>query len=557
MFDYWRTKAIADVQWATPHISDTDELFDRYRLNSVRVLECWRYEGVDEVQRDRNSRILDLIDGSLCRSKPAKGRAEQDQFESTLQRWLDRREEYAIATPDGAGPLRGGFRLVMCDRTVMQRKMITISRKAFEVIEGRFGLHGGTLPAFVDNGATFFMERSTDENGRLLKLQIVVKAVQKKEISNCTLSLTYNVATRWTDAFICGGGTLFEKRDDAKYGIQGDQLLGIITACGPELWTNPLLLPTVMLEMCAMRSRKRAATVEWPLLDTEDRLGVPYIQQSTMDAGRPEWPMDVNVKETNIQLHKILPRLLMVSGALEWQSRYVKWILAIEAELRIDPALGEEARGFASVQSIASFTESSIGSMQTYFEVLKGRAQSQIDLLFSIVGQRDALLSQKANELNLEVARATKEDSISMSTFTFITAIFLPPTFVATLFSMGMFNWSNGSSGFGSHGTLSSKFWIFWIVAVPLTAVVMCGWVWWYKRADRKWQKRLDRIIWRRGSRIADETEQKDTKGGVAKGRYEELPDEQEKVTLQWSSLPPSGWVAAVLKRKDDFIVSV
>lgn len=61
-----------------------------------------------------------------------------------------------------------------------------------------------------------------------------------------------------------------------------------------------------------------------------------------------------------------------------------------------------------------------------------------------------------------------------MMTFTFITALFLPGTYVASLFSSSMFNWQAG--GTGSEKTLSSKFWVYWAVAAPLTAAVMFGW---------------------------------------------------------------------------------
>ena len=96
--------------------------------------------------------------------------------------------------------------------------------------------------------------------------------------------------------------------------------------------------------------------------------------------------------------------------------------------------------------------------MKQFFEMLKGRTQSQIDLLFSVATQKDAAMSQMASNLNLEIAGATKEDSISISTFTFIAAIFLPSTFVATLFSMGMFDWSGANRGISSSGIVSNKF---------------------------------------------------------------------------------------------------
>lgn len=47
-------------------------------------------------------------------------------------------------------------------------------------------------------------------------------------------------------------------------------------------------------------------------------------------------------------------------------------------------------------------------------------------------------------------------DSIAMKTLALVTAVFLPATFIATLFSMSMFDWQ------GEHGSVvSSNFWVF------------------------------------------------------------------------------------------------
>lgn len=103
-------------------------------------------------------------------------------------------------------------------------------------------------------------------------------------------------------------------------------------------------------------------------------------------------------------------------------------------------------------------------------------------------------------------------DSVAMKILAFVTAVFLPPTFIAvswshsltfipssdglmlylhqltsfqTLFSMSMFDWqasSNNGDGGGADSsvTLSSNFWIFWAVSIPLTFIVLGSWyIWW------------------------------------------------------------------------------
>lgn len=97
-------------------------------------------------------------------------------------------------------------------------------------------------------------------------------------------------------------------------------------------------------------------------------------------------------------------------------------------------------------------------------------------------------IGQAQNELSIKIASSTKKDSIAVMAFTFITAIFLPGTSIATLFSMGMFQWQDDSSRLG-RSTVSAQFWLYWVVTVPLTLAVMTGWYCWYKYADRKRKK--------------------------------------------------------------------
>ena len=63
-----------------------------------------------------------------------------------------------------------------------------------------------------------------------------------------------------------------------------------------------------------------------------------------------------------------------------------------------------------------------------------------------------------------------------MKTLAFLTALFLPGTFVATIFSTDFFDWQAENGGM----VVSELFWVFWALAVPLTIVIAVGWrLWW------------------------------------------------------------------------------
>ena len=100
------------------------------------------------------------------------------------------------------------------------------------------------------------------------------------------------------------------------------------------------------------------------------------------------------------------------------------------------------------------------------------------------------MTAQLDNRVNAKIALSSKEDSIAMKTLAFITALFLPGTFIASLFSSNMFDWQASSDG-SERPTVSHYFWIYWVVAAPLTILVLIGWVWWYKRADTEYRRVL------------------------------------------------------------------
>jgi len=120
--------------------------------------------------------------------------------------------------------------------------------------------------------------------------------------------------------------------------------------------------------------------------------------------------------------------------------------------------------------------------------------------LYSFTAQID-------NSINAKIAVSSARDSSAMKTLALVTTVFLPGTYIAvswnfqdhqslrsdwrykTLFSMSMFDWSSSSKSTAQSDTpetVSRKFWIYWVVTIPLTLLVMVLWrAWWL------WQERL------------------------------------------------------------------
>ena len=68
-----------------------------------------------------------------------------------------------------------------------------------------------------------------------------------------------------------------------------------------------------------------------------------------------------------------------------------------------------------------------------------------------------------------------------MRTISVLGIIYLPGTFVATFFSMDMFDW-NAKEG----NQIASKWlWIYFVVSIPLTVAILILWWMWTQQSDK------------------------------------------------------------------------
>ncbi|KAF1813278.1 hypothetical protein P152DRAFT_434213 [Eremomyces bilateralis CBS 781.70] len=103
----------------------------------------------------------------------------------------------------------------------------------------------------------------------------------------------------------------------------------------------------------------------------------------------------------------------------------------------------------------------------------EARLKNEITLAYNMITQRDS-------RVMLEIGNAAKKDSATMKTIAILTMAFLPATFTSTVFGMTFFDYSpsNGNQSW----TVSGKFWIYWVTAIPLTILTIL--VWFASRRD-------------------------------------------------------------------------
>ncbi|KAJ8473879.1 hypothetical protein ONZ45_g16140 [Pleurotus djamor] len=165
----------------------------------------------------------------------------------------------------------------------------------------------------------------------------------------------------------------------------------------------------------------------------------------------------------------------------------------------------QEHRRLASVfpwQSDSGFVEATLKSMEHNVGALAQEVRSyenavagHIEILLGLSQLQNGIRMRTMAEDNQKqaiatqaIARDTKRDSEVMKTITVVTLIYLPATFVCTLLSMGIFEWS-GDEGEGLK--IAKMGWIFLAIAVPLSAITCClafAWLWHANRRTKEWE---------------------------------------------------------------------
>jgi heme/copper-type cytochrome/quinol oxidase subunit 2 len=84
-----------------------------------------------------------------------------------------------------------------------------------------------------------------------------------------------------------------------------------------------------------------------------------------------------------------------------------------------------------------------------------------------------------------KLAHASKRDSTAMKTISLLGAVFLPGAYLASVFSMTFFNFQ------ASDGTpqVSKEFWIYWVVTIPITIVIVGVWYVWEKKREARYDR--------------------------------------------------------------------
>ncbi|KAM0425666.1 hypothetical protein ACHAPT_009198 [Fusarium lateritium] len=166
-------------------------------------------------------------------------------------------------------------------------------------------------------------------------------------------------------------------------------------------------------------------------------------------------------------LHDLARHAIHVSETLDVSVKTVKSI--IEQHKTLEDEYWPEGRpkkgSFRQVRERLLWYEHTLQSLQSRALSNKERLINEIQLAFNLVAQYDSRIS-------VQIGQATQSDSAAMKTIAFATLTFLPATFISAVFSMSFFKVDDDTGEWG----VSDKFWIYWVIAIPVTIITAVVW---------------------------------------------------------------------------------
>jgi hypothetical protein len=110
---------------------------------------------------------------------------------------------------------------------------------------------------------------------------------------------------------------------------------------------------------------------------------------------------------------------------------------------------------------------------------LRQRTNNFITLLYNLITGHDSTVNLRIATQSASIAREARKDSMSMKIIAAVTLIYLPATFVCSLFGTNLVSFDTSPNSNQSEFVVSRWWWLYLAFAIPLTVLTMFGfWLW-------------------------------------------------------------------------------
>jgi hypothetical protein len=255
-----------------------------------------------------------------------------------------------------------------------------------------------------------------------------------------------NVFTRWIPSTQQTFIIIFDLKPYVRKEILGSLWRSNLKLIADPYWPYPIFFDAIarLEEAAVWRIRDRVRSIE----TQKQQQGVP----------NPDYR----------KLHDIGRHAIHVSETLDVAVQSIESIQRHHINQIMSKTYDRDDEVNEDIRAQMEFFRGFISNLRHRSTSNEKRLQNEIQLAFNVVAQYNAGTS-------VEIGRAAQIDSSAMKTIAFVTLIFLPPTFISSVFSMSFFQ-CGGSNGWA----MSDRFWIYWVFAIPTTIATVSVWQYWH-----------------------------------------------------------------------------
>ncbi|OCL04849.1 hypothetical protein AOQ84DRAFT_109095 [Glonium stellatum] len=136
----------------------------------------------------------------------------------------------------------------------------------------------------------------------------------------------------------------------------------------------------------------------------------------------------------------------------------------------------------AETNAMADLLENYRSQLDAYNEnatFLLKRSGGTAQQLADTLAFKNQYVAQSQSGYMLKLTMSTVDDSATVRVVTLVTLVYLPFSFMASVFGMNFFRMGNGNNI-----VISPEFWIYIVISIPITIATMMCWRWWKARQD-------------------------------------------------------------------------
>ncbi|KXX79476.1 Magnesium transport protein CorA [Madurella mycetomatis] len=437
-------------------------------------------------------------------SDPSRNTIEQHRFQlnelpDEFNNFLHRRGAFAPPKLPADAKLVSGMRLILqlnaAHPETFSPSHISLTHAGYEEMVRTLRLPFRAIEGTSVVAPFFWCSFDQDDDDPHLQIIFRKSDVRKKGYTRgYEVMLSHSFRTGVTTGFVKG-----TKSSDMEESIQH------LKECAGQV-RHPMVLPLIILshELSAKNDQKQRDAREW-LRKLEHAVSLrnevleeesPYVMESMVDLDQ----INRDLVECHSQVLWKRPQAYMeiVMSMTTAMERF--WSMARDNPIYGGKG-GDVGKLHRSMLGRLEFYQAKLKGIENYSHVTLERLNIQRAALYNTIAERESKLGLQMAGEQRRLAHAAKRDSTSMKILSLLGAIFLPATYLASVFGMTFFEFlpdgdRRGGGGGGddtdsstSRERVAPELWIYFAITIPMTLIIVLLWWWWDRRRDAQHAK--------------------------------------------------------------------